>query len=66
VEIYENLLFKIKYDNNLTKNASGHNHIKHIDIKHHWIHKAVEYGDIAVDYVSTNKNIADLFTKALP
>jgi hypothetical protein len=70
VEIYEDLPFEIKCDNTaaitLTKNASGHSRIKHIDVKHHWIREAVECGDIAVDYIPTDENIADLFTKALP
>jgi hypothetical protein len=70
VEIYEELPFEIKCDNNtaitLTKNASGHSRMKHTDIKHHWIHEAVEVGDIAVNYIPTEDNIADLFTKALP
>jgi len=54
VEIYENLPFKLKCDNNaaitLTKNVSGHSRIKHTDSKHHWIRKAVEAGEISVTY----------------
>jgi len=70
VEIYEDLPFEIKCDNNvaivLTKNASGHSRVKHTNIKHHWIREAVEAGDIVVTYVPSEENIADLFTKALP
>jgi hypothetical protein len=39
VEIYKELLFEIKCDNNtaitLSKNTSGHSCMKHTDIKHH-------------------------------
>jgi len=70
VEIYEDLPFKIKCDNSaaitLTKNVSGHSHMKHTDIKHHWICEAVEIGDIVVTYVPSEENMADLFTKVLP
>jgi hypothetical protein len=70
VEIYEDLPFEIKCDNNaaimLTKNATGHSHMKHTNIKHHWIREAVEHGEIMVNYIPTKDNIADLFTKALP
>jgi hypothetical protein len=70
VEIYEDLPFKIKCDNTttitLSKNASGHSHIKHIDVKHHWIYEAVNTSDVTITYVPSDNNIADLFTKALP
>jgi hypothetical protein len=69
VEIYKELPFEIKCNNNaaitLSKNASGHSHMKHTDIKHHWICEAAEVGDIVVNYIPSEDNIADLFTKAL-
>ena len=69
-EIYEDRPIEIKCDNNsaimLTKNASGHSRLKHLDVKYHWIREAVEVGDIKVTYVPTDDNIADIFTKALP
>jgi methyl coenzyme M reductase subunit D len=40
--------------------------VKHIDVKHHWIHETVETGNIAVTYMPSEDNIADIFTKALP
>jgi hypothetical protein len=64
------LPFEIKCDNNaaitLMKNASSHSCMKHTDIKHHWIHEAVKVGDITVNYIPTEDNIANLFMKALP
>jgi hypothetical protein len=69
VEIYKDLLFKIKYNNNAaimsTKNSSSHSCIKHTDIKHHWIHKAVKTGEIMVTKIATKENIANLFMKVL-
>lgn len=49
----------------LTKNTKGNSRVKHIDIRHHYIRERVEEGDIAVEYVPTEDNIADLFTKSL-
>ena len=69
VEIFEDLLFEIKCDNNaaiaLTLNMSRHSCVKHIDVKHHWIHEAVEVGNLIITYIPTKDNITDLFTKAL-
>ena len=56
-------------DNNATINLSEdpalHDHIKHIDIKHHFLHEHVQSNQIALSYINTNDNIADIFTKAL-
>lgn len=38
---------------------------KHIDIKAHFIRDIVLKGQIVIQYVSTGKNVADTFTKAL-
>jgi hypothetical protein len=55
VEVYEDLPFEIKCDNTaaitLSKNASGHSRIKHINIKHHWIREAVDTGDVTIIYI---------------
>ena len=40
---------------------------KHIDIKWHWVReRCQEAKDIIVDYVRTDLNPADAFTKPLP
>lgn len=38
---------------------------KHIDIKYHYIKDLISKQEIIVKYVSTNENVADVFTKAL-
>ena len=45
--------------------AVYHSRTKHIDIKYHFVREAVKDRKISIIYVSTNENIADLFTKAL-
>ena len=49
----------------LTRNPVNHKRNKHIDIRYHFIRELVETGTVVVIYVSTDKNIADFFTKAL-
>ena len=60
----------IKGDNRgaiaLTKNTKDHGKVKHIDIRHHYIHELVKSGRIAMEQVSSADNFADLFTKPLP
>jgi hypothetical protein len=48
-----------------TQNTSGHSKLKHVDIKIHWIREAVKLGFIHVAPISTDENIADIFTKSL-
>jgi hypothetical protein len=49
----------------LTKNTKHNAHIKHIDIRHHYIRERVDDGDIVVHQIPTSDNIADIFTKPL-
>lgn len=49
----------------LTKNTKKNLCIKHINIRHHYIHECVEDSDITIEYVPTANNLADLFTKPL-
>jgi hypothetical protein len=49
----------------LFNNPVNHSRTTHIDIRHHFLrdHEAKE--DIALSHVSTNKQLADIFTKTL-
>lgn len=57
-------------DNNvaikLSEDPTLHFHVKHIDIKYHFLYKCVQSNKISIQYVNTKYNVADLFTKALP
>jgi Reverse transcriptase (RNA-dependent DNA polymerase)/gag-polypeptide of LTR copia-type/GAG-pre-integrase domain len=57
-------------DNNpaiaLCQNEKGHSRAKHIDIRYHYIRELVKSKKLEITYVQTDKNIADIFTKALP
>src|ERR1700728_995295 len=49
----------------LAKDNKFHARTKHIDIRYHFIREAVENGKINMQYIPTNDNIADIFTKPL-
>jgi hypothetical protein len=50
----------------LATSPSTHQRTKHIDIKHHLIRELIDRGTIELRYVATEKQQADLLTKALP
>jgi len=50
---------------NLSKDPSLHQHIKHIDIKYHFLHERIHSNELKLSYVNTHNNLADIFTKAL-
>ena len=49
----------------LLKDNKFHTQTKHIDGQYHFIHEAVIDGKVSVLYVSTDKNLANIFTKPL-
>ena len=49
----------------LMKDNAFHSHMKHINIPYHYVCEAVEKGDLCLDYVKTDLNLADVFTKPL-
>jgi len=59
----------IFYDNTsaicLSKNSVHHSRAKHIEIKHHFIRDHVAKGDIVLEFISTDSQLADIFTKPL-
>ena len=50
----------------LSKDNKFHAQTKHIDIRYHFIREAVDDNKISVEYIPTDDNVADIFTKALP
>ncbi|KAK6138999.1 hypothetical protein DH2020_027258 [Rehmannia glutinosa] len=49
----------------ITQNPVLHSRTKHIDVRYHFIRDHVEKKDITLEYVSTDKQLADIFTKPL-
>jgi hypothetical protein len=50
----------------LSENPVFHDRSKHIEIRYHFIRDWVQRGIVQLQYISTNKQIADILTKALP
>ena len=50
---------------NLSKNPIQHSKTKHIDIRHLLLCDHVQNGDISLEFVDTNNQLADIFTKPL-
>jgi hypothetical protein len=49
----------------IANNPVEHSRTKHIDIRHHFLRDDVSKGDIKIDEVSTDDQLADIFTKPL-
>jgi len=50
---------------NLTKNSVQHSRTKHIEIRHHFIRDHIINGDCEIQFVDSENQLADLFTKPL-
>jgi hypothetical protein len=50
----------------LASNNKFHARTKHIDIRYHFIRALIRSKDFALQYIPTDENIADAFTKPLP
>ena len=63
------ITFLLKCNNtsaiNLSKNPIQHSRTKHIDIIHHFLRDHIQNGDISLEFVNTNNQHADIFTKPL-
>jgi hypothetical protein len=49
----------------MVDNPLEHSHTKHIDIRHHFLRDHQQRGDIDVCHISTENQLADIFTKPL-
>ncbi|GJT04887.1 hypothetical protein Tco_0839349 [Tanacetum coccineum] len=49
----------------LSKNPVQHSHTKHIEIRHRFLRDNVQKGNISIEKVSSEDNIADILTKPL-
>lgn len=49
----------------LAKNPVFHGRSKHIDVRYHFIRECVDRGDIVISHVSSEKQCADILTKAM-
>ena len=49
----------------LAKNPVFHDRSKHIDIRYHYIRECIARKDVQVEYVKSQDQIADIFTKPL-
>jgi len=56
-------------DNNgavsLTKNTKHNSRVKHISIHHHFMHECIKNREIAIQYILSSENLANVFTKPL-
>jgi hypothetical protein len=50
----------------LAKNPENHARSKHIAIQEHFVREKVQSGEVELQYVPTEKQVADGLTKALP
>uniref|UniRef100_A0A2N9ID50 non-specific serine/threonine protein kinase n=1 Tax=Fagus sylvatica TaxID=28930 RepID=A0A2N9ID50_FAGSY len=50
----------------LASNPVFHGRTKHIEVDYHFVREKVVCGDISIQFISTDDQIADIFTKALP
>jgi hypothetical protein len=49
----------------MAENPVEHSHTKHIDIRHHFLRDHQQKGDIEVFHISTENQLANIFTKPL-
>ena len=50
---------------NLSKNPVQHSKSKHFEIRYHFIHDLVEEKMVYLEFINTNNQKADIFTKSL-
>jgi hypothetical protein len=50
---------------NISKNPVQHSRIKHIDIRHHFLHDLVESEVVSISFILTENQLVDILTKPL-
>ena len=50
---------------NISKNPTQHSRTKHIEIRHHFIRELIEDGTLTLEFIHTDDQKDDLFTKPL-
>ena len=49
----------------ISRYPARHDRTKHVEVNRHFIKEKIEKGDICMSYVSTTKQVVDMFTKSL-
>jgi hypothetical protein len=49
----------------IAKNLVFHKRMRHLERRHHFLRDHVEKGDIEMRYIDTERQLTDIFTKAL-
>jgi hypothetical protein len=49
----------------IAQDPTSHNRTKHIDVRYHYIRQLATYGKVTIDYVPTERMVADILTKPL-
>lgn len=66
---YKDIKFEILEDNQsvikIAENNDSNKRLKHVDIKYQYIVEKVSEGFVNIQYISSNNNVADAFTKPL-
>ena len=50
----------------VSKNGIKSERTKHVDVKYHFVTECINNGEVALRWISTKDQQADIFTKALP
>ncbi|GJR95856.1 hypothetical protein Tco_0268030 [Tanacetum coccineum] len=65
LEAVKRIFCYIKGAIDLSKNSVLHSRTKHIEIRHHFLRDNIQKGNISIEKVASEDNIADILTKPL-